>query len=190
MGKKDLNRSRIALENSLFTVSLYDKEKLIGFGRVVGDGGITYVVSDIMADTAYQRRGVADRIMNAIDRYFAENTHDDSYICLIAESHNAKKLKNARRVREAFFTLLKCSIIFSAALWLFIMLCPHLFAGIFTSDSELVRYTAGGLSGRTRRGFYSRLRNRNDVRGSVRKNVKSNKYGCNRSLERSSLSHA
>lgn len=54
MGKKDFNRSEIALKNSLFTVSLYDKEKLIGFGRVVGDGGITYVVSDIMVDEAYQ----------------------------------------------------------------------------------------------------------------------------------------
>lgn len=47
MGSKDLFRSQIALENSLFTVSLYDGEKLIGFGRIVGDGGITYIVSDI-----------------------------------------------------------------------------------------------------------------------------------------------
>lgn len=84
MGDKDLNRSQIALKNSLFTVCLYDKEELIGFGRVVGDGGITYIVSDIMVDKKYQRRGYADQIMKAIDIYFEENTHDDSYICLIA----------------------------------------------------------------------------------------------------------
>jgi ribosomal protein S18 acetylase RimI-like enzyme len=84
MGNKDLKRSQIALENSLFTASLYDKEKLIGFGRVVGDGGITYVVSDIMVDKEYQRRGFAEQIMKAIDSYFEENTHEDSYICLIA----------------------------------------------------------------------------------------------------------
>lgn len=84
MGNKDLNRSQIALNNSLFMVSLYDKEKLIGFGRVVGDGGITYVVSDIMVDREYQRRGYAEQIMTAIDSYFDENTYDDSYICLIA----------------------------------------------------------------------------------------------------------
>jgi len=29
---------------------LWDKDKLIAFGRIVGDQGITYVVSDIMAD--------------------------------------------------------------------------------------------------------------------------------------------
>ncbi len=84
MGNKDLNRSEIALKNSLFTVSLYDEEKLIGFGRIVGDGGITYVVSDIMVDKEYQRRGYAERIMQEIDAYFDDNTQEDSYVCLIA----------------------------------------------------------------------------------------------------------
>ena len=38
MGNKDLERSKIAISNSLFTVSLYENEELIGFGRIVGDG--------------------------------------------------------------------------------------------------------------------------------------------------------
>lgn len=84
MGNKDLKRSRIALENSLFTACIYDGENLVGFGRVVGDGGITYIVSDIMVDKNYRRKGFAERIMEAIDQYFEINTHEDSYICLIA----------------------------------------------------------------------------------------------------------
>jgi GNAT superfamily N-acetyltransferase len=96
MGNKDLKRSQIALENSLFTVSLYDNEKLIGFGRIVGDGGITYVVSDIMVDEEYQRKGFAEQIMNAIDGYFDENTYEDSYICLIA-NHPADLLYHKHR---------------------------------------------------------------------------------------------
>lgn len=84
MGNKDLKRSHIALENSLFTASIYDGGKLVGFGRVVGDGGITYVVSDIMVDENYRRKGFAERIMESIDQYFEINTHEDSYICLIA----------------------------------------------------------------------------------------------------------
>jgi ribosomal protein S18 acetylase RimI-like enzyme len=86
MGNKDLERSRKAITNSLFTVSIYDNEKLIGFGRIVGDGGITYVVSDIMVDENYRRKGFADKIMNEINRYFEENTFEDSFICLIANS--------------------------------------------------------------------------------------------------------
>lgn len=86
MGNKDLERSRKAITNSLFTVSIYDNEKLIGFGRIVGDGGITYVVSDIMVDENYRRKGFADKIMNEINRYFEESTFEDSFICLIANS--------------------------------------------------------------------------------------------------------
>ncbi|MGL5256800.1 MAG: GNAT family N-acetyltransferase [Proteocatella sp.] len=84
MGNKDIQRSRVALNNSLFTVSIYENQKLIAFGRIVGDGGITYVVSDIMVDSDYQRKGLAEKIMNAIDDYFEKNTYEDSYICLIA----------------------------------------------------------------------------------------------------------
>lgn len=86
MGSKDLERSRIALENSLFTASIYDEAKLIGFGRIVGDGGITYVVSDIMVDKDYWRRGYADQIMKVIHNYLNENTYEDSYISLIANA--------------------------------------------------------------------------------------------------------
>ncbi|MNP21960.1 Acetyltransferase (GNAT) family protein [compost metagenome] len=96
MGNKELKRSEIALKNSLFIVALYDEEKLIGFGRVVGDGGITYVVSDIMVDKNYQRRGLAEQIMKAIDGYFEENAHEDSYICLIA-NHPADILYNKHK---------------------------------------------------------------------------------------------
>jgi len=51
--------------------------------------------------------------------------------------------KNAQRVKEAFLMLLKYSMVFSTSLWLFIMLCPQLFAGIFTSNAELIQYTSG-----------------------------------------------
>ena len=84
MGNKDLCRSQIALQNSLFIVCLYEGDILVGFGRIVGDGGITYVVSDIMVDAAYRRQGLAEQIMQAIDHYFEQNTFEDSYICLIA----------------------------------------------------------------------------------------------------------
>lgn len=86
MGNKDLERSRKAIANSLFTVALYIKEELIAFGRVVGDGGITYVVSDIMVDEKHRRKGFADQIMKEISNYFEQNTFEDSYICLIANS--------------------------------------------------------------------------------------------------------
>jgi len=84
MGNKDLERSQKALDNSLFMVSLYDNQELIGFGRIVGDGGITYIVSDIMVDKKYHRQGFGDQIMKAINDYLEKNTYEDSFVCLIA----------------------------------------------------------------------------------------------------------
>ena len=88
MGEKDQERAAIALENSLFTVSIYEDEgeSLIGFGRIAGDGGITYIVSDIMVDPQYRRQGYATIIMQEIDKYLTQNTYEDSYICLIANA--------------------------------------------------------------------------------------------------------
>jgi len=95
MGEKNQERAAIALGNSLFTVSLYEDngENLIGFGRIVGDGGITYVISDVMVDLKFQRQGYGTIIMQEIDQYLSQNTYEDSYICLIANSP-ADKLYN------------------------------------------------------------------------------------------------
>ena len=82
--KKSIERVDIALKNSLFTISLYDEKKLIGMGRIIGDGGISYAVTDIMVDKDYQGKGYGRLIMKEIDNYFSENTDEDCYIILIA----------------------------------------------------------------------------------------------------------
>ena len=46
--------------------------------------------------------------------------------------------RKKERVKESFSLLLKCSLIYSLTLWAFIMVCPRLFASIFTlNDSSL-----------------------------------------------------
>ena len=84
-GKKTFDRAKRALENSLLNVCIYEDEKLIGFGRIVGDDGITYVVSDIMVDKKHQRKGVGKIIMAEIDKYFEENCNEECYISLVAD---------------------------------------------------------------------------------------------------------
>ena len=53
--------------------------------------------------------------------------------------------KNASRVKETFFALLKSSLTYSILLWAGIMLFPKAFAGIFTPDAELLAFTAKAL---------------------------------------------
>lgn len=49
---------------------------------------------------------------------------------------------NAGRVKKTFKLLLISCLVYSFALWGFIMLFPETFAGIFSSESELIKYTA------------------------------------------------
>jgi putative MATE family efflux protein len=53
--------------------------------------------------------------------------------------------KNKERVKKSFFSLLKVSLIYSITLWALIMIFPHIFAGIFTSKSELIEFAAKAL---------------------------------------------
>ena len=49
------------------------------------------------------------------------------------------------RVKEAFFTQFCTCVIYTTAFWLVVMIFPKAFATIFTSDKELVTYSAWAL---------------------------------------------
>ena len=53
--------------------------------------------------------------------------------------------KNNDRVKKAFFTQFKACVIFTCVSWVIMMLVPQIFAGMFTSNKELVNYTAWAL---------------------------------------------
>ena len=53
--------------------------------------------------------------------------------------------KNVERVRKTFRVLLTVCLTYSALIWAFVMLCPRVFAGIFTPDAELIEFTGRAL---------------------------------------------
>lgn len=53
--------------------------------------------------------------------------------------------KNVERVKNAFWLLLKVSLSYAVFLWAFIMIFPQGFAGMFTSDPELLIFTKTAL---------------------------------------------
>ena len=97
-----------ALHNSLFLVSVYDEngDKLVGLGRVVGDGGVTFAVTDIMVDKAYQHHGVGDKIMDHIEEYLDSVSDEHSFIMLIARipSDNLYKRHRFEYLQEGYRT--------------------------------------------------------------------------------------
>ncbi len=77
--------AELGLQNSLFAVTIFDEEKVIGMGRVVGDGGLNFEIVDIAVDPEYQGKGFGKQIMTNIMNYLDDNAPEGCYISLIAD---------------------------------------------------------------------------------------------------------
>lgn len=65
-GHYDETISKIALENTLYSVSIYDDENIIGYGRIIGDKAIFMYIQDIMVKKEYQGNKIGTQIMNLL----------------------------------------------------------------------------------------------------------------------------
>ena len=65
-GTRDAIVVQEALNNTLYSVSIYDNNKIIGYGRIIGDKTIFLYIQDIMVIPEYQGQKVGTKIMNTL----------------------------------------------------------------------------------------------------------------------------
>lgn len=58
--------SKKALSNNIYSVSVYDNDKIIGYGRLIGDGIVFLYIHDIMVRPEYQGQGIGKTIMSKL----------------------------------------------------------------------------------------------------------------------------
>lgn len=63
-GAYDKDISKKALENTFYSVSIYDDKKIVGFGRLIGDTICFIYIQDIMVRPEYQNKKIGTMIMN------------------------------------------------------------------------------------------------------------------------------
>ena len=63
---KELNQLQQALENSLYVLTAWDGEQLIGLIRIVGDGLTILYIQDILVLNSHQNQGIATELMNRV----------------------------------------------------------------------------------------------------------------------------
>ncbi|EOD7608773.1 GNAT family N-acetyltransferase [Staphylococcus aureus] len=85
MSPKTREAAEKGLPNALFTVTLYDKDRLIGMGRVIGDGGTVFQIVDIAVLKSYQGQGYGSLIMEHIMQYIKGVAVESTYVSLIAD---------------------------------------------------------------------------------------------------------
>lgn len=65
-GFREISIVEEALKNTLYSVSVYDDNKIIGFGRIIGDKTIFLYIQDIMVIPEYQHQHIGTKIMNKL----------------------------------------------------------------------------------------------------------------------------
>lgn len=81
LSRKSEEAAARALPNSVYCVLVYAE----GMGRIIGDGGCFYQITDMAVLPAHQKQGVGAMIMRALVDYLEANAPDTAYISLMAD---------------------------------------------------------------------------------------------------------
>jgi ribosomal protein S18 acetylase RimI-like enzyme len=73
------------LPNSIFGVCLMNGDAVVGMGRIIGDGGCFFQVTDIAIMPEHQGKGLGKMIMAALTGYIESQLPKTAYISLIAD---------------------------------------------------------------------------------------------------------
>jgi ribosomal protein S18 acetylase RimI-like enzyme len=73
------------LPHSIFGVCLMQGDAVVGMGRIIGDGGCFFQVTDIAIMPEHQGRGLGKMIMAALTDYIERQLPKTAYVSLIAD---------------------------------------------------------------------------------------------------------
>ena len=93
-GAYDENISKKALDNTFYSVSIYDNDKIIGYGRLIGDSICFMYIHDIMVLPEYQSKKIGTMIMNRLLEKINE---------LKKENPNLRVYLGASKNKEKFY---------------------------------------------------------------------------------------
>lgn len=112
------------MQASESVISVCFNESLLRYGGDIAVGAMT-ILTSVMQFTMLPMQGLAQGAQPITSYNFGA--------------------RNADRVKKAFHLLLQVSFIYSAVMWGLVMLFPHIFAMLFTTDTALLKYTEWAL---------------------------------------------
>ena len=83
-GKRENSIVDEALNNTLYSLCVYDDDKLIGYGRIIGDKTIFLYIQDLMVIPEYQGKhigtNVMENLLNKVNEYKKTNPNIRTYL--------------------------------------------------------------------------------------------------------------
>ena len=75
-----LEQTRLAMEHTLFRVSIYDGNEIVAMARMIGDIGLDYYIKDVVVKPEYQGKGIGRLLINELLKFIKENGVKDTEI--------------------------------------------------------------------------------------------------------------
>lgn len=72
-GVPTLEQTRLAMEHTLFRVSVYDGERVVAMARMIGDMGLCYYIKDVVVRPEYQKQGIGRMLIDELLKFIKEN---------------------------------------------------------------------------------------------------------------------
>ncbi len=68
-----IEQTELAMDHTLFRVSVWDNGKIIAMARMLGDMGLDYYIKDVVVRPEYQGRGIGRMLINELMKFVNDN---------------------------------------------------------------------------------------------------------------------
>ena len=72
-GVPSLEQTKLAMQHTIFRVSIYDRDKAIAMARIIGDMGLCYYIKDVVVRPEYQGKGIGRTLINELLKFVNDN---------------------------------------------------------------------------------------------------------------------
>lgn len=79
-GAYDIETTKKLLKYTLYSISVYDDNKIIGYGRLIGDEIVFIFIRDVMVVPEYQSKKIGTNIMNKLLEKINEVKQENPYV--------------------------------------------------------------------------------------------------------------
>ncbi|MBQ8246071.1 MAG: GNAT family N-acetyltransferase [Lachnospiraceae bacterium] len=66
-------QTKLAMERTLFRVSVFEGDNIVAMARVIGDMGLCYYIKDVVVRPEYQGKGIGRLLINELLKYINDN---------------------------------------------------------------------------------------------------------------------
>ena len=68
-----IEQTRLAMQHTLFRVSIWDDDQIIAMARMNGDMGLSYYIKDVVVRPEYQHKGIGRILINELLKFINDN---------------------------------------------------------------------------------------------------------------------